>query len=126
MGPVHQSPLLQCLSQLNDDAWAQVLLPKLVNQGSAPDVAASCTQLRALCFRTVQDVVLQGTSEVDVSTIDDWMSPLPACFPNCTTLALYLDCQRDYINVPHLPTACTSQVGCKTICVKCCQQPWHS
>lgn len=104
MSPVHQSPLLQCLSQLNDDTWAAVLLPKLIKQRSARNVAASCTQLRDLCFRTVQDVVLGSTSKADISTmgLGEWISPLPACFPNCTTLALYMDCQHDYINAPHL------------------------
>jgi hypothetical protein len=34
LGPP-QAPLLHVVLQLNADAWAQVLLPKLVQQGSA-------------------------------------------------------------------------------------------
>jgi hypothetical protein len=45
-----QSALLRCLSSLDVHAWGQVLLPKLIAQGSAQAVASTCSQLRDLTF----------------------------------------------------------------------------
>jgi hypothetical protein len=43
------SPFLHCMDQLDMDTLAQVLLPKLMQQGSAHSVALTCSRLRDLC-----------------------------------------------------------------------------
>jgi hypothetical protein len=50
----NQAALLRCLSRLDVDTWAQVLLPKLIAQGSARDITLTCSELRDLCFGAAQ------------------------------------------------------------------------
>lgn len=52
------SPLLSCLSQLNDDVFTSYLLPKLIEQGSAGAVALTCSQARRLCQDSIQHLDL--------------------------------------------------------------------
>jgi hypothetical protein len=83
------SALLHCLSQLNSDAWAQVLLPKLVEQGSAADAALTCSQLRDLCF----DIRLKLDfgdllAEKTPYYLTSCMHRVPAHLPNCTSVSL--------------------------------------
>ncbi len=83
-----QSPLLCCLSQLNDDMIAAHLLPKLVEHGSASAVFRTCSQLRRLIQPIVQHLDL--TKQLQ-ETYNPCHSPklakqLIAHFPNCTVL----------------------------------------
>jgi hypothetical protein len=88
--PVSQaSALLRCLSQLNTGTWAQVLLPKLVEQRSAADVALSCSQLRDLCYSSRQSLNLGAL----LYSTDPWslraqVQTLPLHFPNCSAVSL--------------------------------------
>ena len=85
------SALLQCLSQLDVDAWASVLLPKLVADGSAGSLAATCSQLRALCQSCVQRLDLQQLASPDnPGHIYKWMQHLGERFTNCTCVDLPL------------------------------------
>jgi hypothetical protein len=59
----NQATLLRCLSRLDVDTWAQVLLPKLIAQGSARAVALTCSQLRDLCFGAVQHIDLSSVQD---------------------------------------------------------------
>lgn len=97
------SPLLTCLTKLNDDARAEVLLPKLIKQGSAKAVAATCTQLRDLCFRTVQTVKLADLHLIpDTYSAEDWVAPLPEHFCNCTSLVAVLADEQDTPKLPRM------------------------
>jgi hypothetical protein len=53
-----QSALLQCQAQLDSDTWVEVLQPKLIDNGSAGNVALTCTQLRTLCHGSRQQLKL--------------------------------------------------------------------
>jgi hypothetical protein len=95
------SALLHCLSQLNTDAWAQVLLPKLVDQGSAAAVALSCSQLRDLCYSSRQSLKLGAL----LDSTDSWglrseLQNLPANFPNCSSVSLELKSDTCYNSMP--------------------------
>lgn len=48
MNDSSSSALLRCLQQLDNDAIAEVLLPKLVKAGAAGHVARTCSFLRQL------------------------------------------------------------------------------
>ncbi len=86
----NQSALLHCLSSLDVDAWAQVLLPKLVDQGPAGDVALTCSQLRDLCFGAVQDIDLSSLhNSSDTSAVGDWAHSIPQHFKNVTSVQLH-------------------------------------
>jgi hypothetical protein len=108
--PVHQrspapqpSALLQCLSQLNADTWAQVLLPKLVEQGSAADVALTCSQLRDLCYsirRSINLGALLDSSEP--SRLKSVVSGLPVRYPDCSAVSLQLKSVKSYHMTPYV------------------------
>jgi hypothetical protein len=53
------SPLLRCMDQLDMDTLVQVLLPKLMQQGSAHSVAVTCSRLRDLCYSSVEALQLK-------------------------------------------------------------------
>lgn len=83
------SAFLRCLSQLNDDAWAQALLPKLISQGSAQAVAGTCSQLRDLCFRGVRSLDLSSLQDSsDTSNLEAWVQTIPSHFKHVTTVDL--------------------------------------
>ena len=46
--PSSRSALLDCLERLDEAAWAEVLLDKLLAAGTAGNLAATCTRLRQL------------------------------------------------------------------------------
>lgn len=99
------SAFLRCLAQLNVDTWAEVLLPKLRDQGSATAVALTCSTLRDLCYSSVHrldliDLVQQGSC--DFSTIEECMRTVPHHFSNCKVVALTLDIETMYHIVPYL------------------------
>jgi hypothetical protein len=94
------SALLHCLSRLNSDVWVQVLLPKLVEQRSAEAVALTCSQLRDLCYSSIQSIDLRRLFQgVDHRHIESWMQGLPLHFPNCTAVSLELRSEASYHTV---------------------------
>jgi hypothetical protein len=97
------SALLRCLSQLNSDAWAQVLLPKLVEQGSADKVALTCRQLRDLSFSSIQKLDLcDPHNSPSNSQLGLWMEALPTHFPDCTTVTVTLCSEGSYHAMPYV------------------------
>jgi hypothetical protein len=121
--PQQHSALLDCLSQLNSDAWAQVLLPKLVEQGSGSAAALTCRQLRDLCFSSRQSITLQGVLEsAPPSDLELWMQTLPTHFPNCTTVSLVLTSDCTYHTMPLLLPALARWVApCSAVYMHLCQ-----
>jgi hypothetical protein len=98
------SALLHCLSQLNSDVWAQVLLPKLVEQGSAAAVALTCSQLRDLCYNSRQEIKVRLShmvASVGLSHLESCMQGVPAHFPNCTSVSLVLSGEQSYHAMPY-------------------------
>jgi hypothetical protein len=92
-----KSALLRCLSQLNDDAWAQVLLPKLIAQGSAQAVAGTCSQLRDLCFGGVRSLDLSSLQDSsDTSNLEAWLAPIPSHFRHVITVKLLFNKESTY------------------------------
>jgi hypothetical protein len=93
---MHQtgSPLLQCLDQVNDDVWEQILLPKLLQQGSAPAVALSCTQLRRLCQHSIETLNLTNmtSSSTSAQQLARHAAAVATHFPKCRGVLL---CARD-------------------------------
>jgi hypothetical protein len=83
-----QSPLLRCLSQLNDDVLTAHLLPQLVEQGSAGAVFCTCSQLRRLIQPCIQHVDLtKQLQDADNPCHSQGLArQLVAAFPNCTSL----------------------------------------
>jgi hypothetical protein len=102
------SALLDCLSQLNSDVWAQVLLPKLVEQGSAAAVSLTCSQLRDLCFNSIDRITMDLPDLVlgaQFSYLESWMQGAPLHFPNCTAVSLKLGTEESYHTMPYILTA---------------------
>jgi len=103
MSSSEQSPFLHCLQQLNDDTWAQVLLPKLIEQGSVADVAQTCSQLRDLCNQYVEVIDLSSlAANADLGALEKWMQPLPARFPNCILARLKLAVGISYVGLQYM------------------------
>lgn len=97
------SALLRCLSQLHDDAWAQVLLPKLIAQGSAQAVAGICSQLRDLCFGGVHSLDLSSLQDSsDTSNLEAWVQPIPSHFKHVTTVELLFCEEPSYHTAAYL------------------------
>jgi hypothetical protein len=84
-----ESPLLRCLSQLNDDEFTSYLLPKLIEQGSAAAVARTCSQLCELCQDSVQHLDLTKNLQNRNPCIEPQLAnQLIIAFTNCTSLDL--------------------------------------
>jgi hypothetical protein len=83
-----QSPLLRCLSQLNDDVLTAHLLPKLVEQGSASAVYRSCSQFRRLLQPSIQhlDLTKQLQDADNPCHSLGLAMQLGAAFSHCTSL----------------------------------------
>lgn len=97
------SALLQCLSSLDVDTWAHVLLPKLAAQGSAQDVALTCSQLRDLCFGAVQHLDLSSVNDSsNSSVVEDWVQTIPQHFKGCESAQLYLEDEGSYHTTSYL------------------------
>lgn len=91
--------------QLSDGLWAQVLLPKLVRQGSAAAVALTCSQMRDLRYSSRQRVNLGGLLErtaVEPIYLKSWVQVLPAHFPNCSEVFLELGSNESFHGIPFL------------------------
>jgi hypothetical protein len=98
----NQSALLRCLSSLDVDTWAQVLLPKLVAQGSAGAVALTCSQLRDLCFGAVQHINLSSVRDSELSDVEYWTQSIHQHFNNVTTVRLLVIDDASYHTAPYL------------------------
>lgn len=97
------SALLRCLSQLDEGAWAQVLLPKLIAQGSAQAVAATCSQLRDLCFGAVVSLNLSSLQDSsDTSNLEAWVQPIPSHFKHVTIVKLLFREALSYYTAAYL------------------------
>lgn len=118
--PGSESAFLHCLSQLNDDAWAEVLLPKLVEQGSTAALASTCSQLRQLCSTTVQHLDLRDMTTlldrpdafsyiIDAHCTLDTAKDLAGRFPNCKSAALDLFDDASYY---HMHTVLSALARC--------------
>lgn len=95
--PGSQSPFLHCLSKLNDDNWADILLPVLIQQRSAANLARSCTKLRDLCYSSTKKLNLSSLSAIaDPSTLQDRAQLLPKHFKNCKCAQLCLRHSEDH------------------------------
>jgi hypothetical protein len=91
------SALLRCLASLDVDAWAQVLLPKLVAQGSARAITGTCIQLRDFCFDTVHHIDLSSVqSSGDISQVEGWVKHIPQHFKNATSVQLSFEEELSY------------------------------
>jgi len=106
------SPLLHCLQQLNDDVWAQVLLPKLIANKSAHAVALTCTQLRSLCQRSHQQLDLTGLASegTDTVSVKAYTETLAQHFPSCNAVKLLLSHSHGYVVTPCILEALSRQV----------------
>lgn len=103
MAATGKSLLLQCLSQLDDDAWVDVLMPHLLASGSVFAVAQTCTQLRDKVFRAIWDVTLSDLELIpDTSSVAEWVAPLPEHFPNCKLVNIRIAEEQDCLKVPHM------------------------
>ena len=71
-------PLLHLVSQLDSDTWAEVLLPKLQQQGSVAAVAGTCSTLRDLCAASVQSLLVPSKI---VSSSSSSVARLPQRLP---------------------------------------------
>jgi hypothetical protein len=97
------SALLHCLSQLNSDVWEQVVLPKLIEHGSAAAVALSCSQLRDLCYSSRQSLNLgRLLDRTDPWCLRSLVQILSLHFPNCLEVSLELPSALSYQNMPYL------------------------
>lgn len=95
------SALLRCLAQLDVDTWASVLLPKLVDDGSAADFALTCTQLRELCHSSVKQLDLQTlTSPDNPYLIELWTQDLGQRFPACSKVDLLVEDNDSFTEGP--------------------------
>jgi hypothetical protein len=81
--PNAPSQLLCALAQCNDTIWNSHLVPKLRAQGSLPNVALSCTQLRALCHGNADSLCFSHSS---TQQHQQHLEQLPARFAACTTV----------------------------------------
>lgn len=97
-----KSPFLQCVACLDVDTWARVLLPKLTKQGSAPNVALACSQLRDLCYGAVQHINLSTLhAGGDISAVEDSVQGVPQHFTNCTSVQVLVRVDS-YHTTPYL------------------------
>jgi hypothetical protein len=83
-----QSPLLRCLSQLNDDVLTAHLLPKILEQGSASAVFCTCSHLRKLLQPSIQhlDLTKQLQDADNPCHSPGLAMQLGLAFPNSTSL----------------------------------------
>jgi hypothetical protein len=107
-----QSALLQCLSQLNSDTWAEALLPKLVDNGSAGNVALTCAQLRTLCHGSRQQLNLRSLhSHEDPCQVLDWTAGLADRFSYCSCVELSVSKDEDLHGFTYMASALARWVG---------------
>lgn len=89
------SALLRCLQQLDDDAIAGVLLPKLVDAGAASNVTLTCKHLRELMQRNVSRLCFRSYS--NGRKMEKLISTLPKRFPRCERVLLLYKGDSSYL-----------------------------
>ncbi len=96
------SPLLHCLDQLDDGVWEQVMLPKLLDQGSAGAVTLTCTQLRRLCQHSMNVLNLEQlpNSSTSPEQLASQAAAVAAHFPNCRVVRLSAQDSTCYQQLP--------------------------
>jgi len=83
------SAFLRLLAHLDADTVTEVLLARLLPQGSAPQLALTCRQLRSLCQRGCLALDFSNMpSTVSSSTILQHTEGLHTRFPSCETVKL--------------------------------------
>ena len=107
------SALLRCLEQLNDDVWAEVLLPKLLADQTAGAAAASCSTLRRLCHGTVKKLNLTalGSSCSDGVTVQHHLEALHQHFPSCSAVKMAVHLETSYLMAPAMLERLSRQVA---------------
>lgn len=121
-----QCQLLRFLAQLNDDVWAQLLLPKLVADGSAASVALTCSTVRQLCQYSTQQLKLLFGGITDTAAVRRCMEPLPERFPACSRIELSI-CEESSIIFPTILDALARQVHAAIpLTASANQQPWQA
>lgn len=100
-------PFLRCMDQLDMDTLSQVLLPKLMQQGSAHSVALTCSRLRDLCCSNVQALKLKAVPGCmpDVAAVKAWGQSLSAHFTSCRSITVGVGCAADCQLTGHLMPA---------------------
>jgi hypothetical protein len=99
------APFLHSMLRLRDGPWAQALLPKLVEQGSAAAVALTCSQMRDLCCSSRRSLKLGGLLErtaVEPGKLKSWVQDLPKHFPNCSAVSLELGSNMSFHGIPYV------------------------
>jgi hypothetical protein len=79
------------------DTLVQVLLPKLLQQGSAHSVALTCSRLRDLCYSSVETLQLKAVPGCipDAAAVKTWGQNLSAHFPSCQSITVAVGCAAD-------------------------------
>jgi len=89
---------LQLLDNLGEAAWAQVLLPKLYQNGSARRLALVCSQLRALVHGSTRQLDFSRLSHGhSAAEVEAWTTSLQDRFPRCRSAALHITCEDSYL-----------------------------
>jgi hypothetical protein len=93
-----QSALLQFLEKLDEDTFCQTLLPMLIENESAGDLAATCSQLRQLCHSSIKKLDLRALLRDDVqpSDAEQWTQHLQEHFPQCSSVVLQVEDSESY------------------------------
>jgi hypothetical protein len=89
------------------DTLAQVLLPKLMQQGSAHSVALTASRLRDLCYNSVEALELKAVPGCmpDIAAVKAWGQSLSAHFPNCQSISVGVGCAADCELTAHMVPA---------------------
>lgn len=115
MSEISDSPLLRCLGQLNDDVWTEILLQKLLVDGSAPAVALTCSRMRQLCQHSRQQLKLTSLDSADTATVRRWTEQLPQRFPACSSAVMKLCEIESFPTAPVIVDVLSRQVLLKSV-----------
>lgn len=93
----HVSLLLNCLNQLDDDAWSSILLRKLKKGNLLRPLSSTCQHMRTLCHRHHSRLNLSVLTEhYESSEAEAWTAELPERFPSVSTLELAVASDNSY------------------------------
>jgi hypothetical protein len=116
-----QSAFLQFLETLTEDTFCQTLLPILIQDGSAGNLAATCSQLRKLCHISIKRLNLCPLlcTNVQPSDAEKWTGSLREHFPDCSSVVMQVQEKGSYHAVNYmLPALARWVVGlCLVTCV---------
>lgn len=127
------SALVDCFLQLGADTLSQVLLPLLIEDGAAGELALTCSEVKDLCYKGVQKLDLSGLMGVrNPQDLQDWTRDIYCYFPGCTCIQLFLDESviTTPLNVPFLWEGVSGCVWTSCVllalvlcwgCAACCQ-----